>query len=150
MALPLPGPWRHGSIKQFLRNYTVNGKRYPECGSPDAGVSVDAACKMVPLVALYAGHAELQEAAEAVIRTTQNDDLSVRYGLAFARCLEKLILGETASPAAALEETVAEMQSSCITSELEAVLVGLADLPLSKVGERIRPLEALTPGAGFA
>lgn len=152
--MPLPGPWRHGSIKEFLRNYLVEGKRYPECGSPDDGLSIDAACKMVPLVALYAGRPDLLHVAETAIRATQNTDMAVRYGLAFARCLEKLIMGKTTSPAEALGDTVAELRAEdspgCIASELEDVLVGLAGLSLSQVGEHIRPPGALTPRAGFA
>ena len=34
-SMPLPGPWRHGSIKAFLKNYVVEEKKFPDCGSSD-------------------------------------------------------------------------------------------------------------------
>ena len=38
--------------------------------------------KMAPLVALYAGHPELKQMAEDVIRITQEDDCAVKAGVA--------------------------------------------------------------------
>ena len=34
-SMPLPGPWRHGSIKGFLKQYVTETKHFPECGSSD-------------------------------------------------------------------------------------------------------------------
>ena len=34
-SMPLPGPWRHGSIKGFLKQYVTEKKHFPECGSSD-------------------------------------------------------------------------------------------------------------------
>ena len=36
-GMPLPGPWRHGSVKGFLKKYVVE-KQFPKCGSADMQV----------------------------------------------------------------------------------------------------------------
>ena len=34
-SMPLSGPWRHGSVKGFLKQYVVEKKKPSECGSSD-------------------------------------------------------------------------------------------------------------------
>lgn len=85
---PIDGPWRHFSIKDFLRKYD-EGK--DETGS-ETDKQMDCVIRIVPVVALYAGRPEMLDVAEQVIRTTQNSDTSVAVGLAAARLLEFYIL----------------------------------------------------------
>ena len=46
---------------------------------------IDCVAKIAPLVAIYAGHADLLTHVEDVIRMTQNNDTAVAIGLAAAR-----------------------------------------------------------------
>lgn len=88
----LQGPWRHGSLKGFLKN-TQSGKDWPDCGSDDA--QADCFLKIIPVVCAYAGRNELAEEVVSAVRTTQNHDTAVQFGLAAARILEACILGRT-------------------------------------------------------
>lgn len=154
IQLPVPGPWRHASIKHFLRRYVTEGKRYPECGEPDESLSVDFVCKIVPLVALYAGSSELPKVAEAAIRTTQNTDGAVKYGMAFARCLEMLILGREETPAAAIKAVAQTLKvedpDGPVASHLEAVYGDFAGLSLPELGLRLKPASSSFAYAGLA
>ncbi len=87
--LPIDGPWRHGSIAQFLANVR-QGKRWPATGTRDG--SSDCFVKIVPVVAAYAGTAELLERVADVVRVTQNNRITVAYAQAAARVLEQLIM----------------------------------------------------------
>lgn len=81
-----------GSTKSFLANYKA-GKRYPNVGANDT--QANAIVHMVPLVAALAGADHMLEEVESLIRITQNTDQAVAFGLAGARVLSKVILGET-------------------------------------------------------
>jgi len=94
--LPITGRWLQGSIRGFLANIKEN-KAYPDCGSSDE--QIDECTKIAPLVALYAGKEELLDHAEVAIRTTQNTDATVAFGLAYVRILEAIILGTPVSEA---------------------------------------------------
>ena len=37
-SMPLPGPWRHGSVKGFLKHYVNEKQKFPKCGSSDEQV----------------------------------------------------------------------------------------------------------------
>mmetsp|Transcript_54437 Transcript_54437/g.158918 ORF Transcript_54437/g.158918 Transcript_54437/m.158918 type:complete len:278 (+) Transcript_54437:34-867(+) len=154
VVLPVPGPWRHGSIKHFLRRYVTEGKRYPDCGAPDESLSIDFVCKIVPLVALYAGNSELPKFTEMAIRTTQNTDGAVKYGIAFARCLELLILGREQTPAAAVAAVLASLKAeepgSDVAPHLEAVLAEFTDLSLPALAARLKPAASPNPFTGLA
>lgn len=154
VPLPVPGPWRHGSIKQFLRLYVTEGKRYPECGAPDESLSIDFVCKIVPLVAMYAGSGELPAMVDKAIRTTQNTDGAVQYGLAFAQCLVHLILGREETPSAALRTVVQSLRESdpdsAIASQLEAVLEDFSELSLPELGLVLKPASSTFRYAGLA
>merc|ERR1711871_280407 len=63
--LPIKGPWRHISIAGFLKNMK-RGKRFPDCGTDDA--QADCFVRVVPVVALYAGHPDLLEKVEEVVK----------------------------------------------------------------------------------
>eukprot|EP00439_Symbiodinium_sp_Y106_P017624 s2835_g2.t1 len=90
-SMPLPGPWRHGSVKGFLKNYVVEKKKSPDCGSNDE--QVDGCCKVAPLVALLAGEPALLPCVDTAVRVTQNTDKASAFACGFARVLEKLVLG---------------------------------------------------------
>ncbi|KAL4219271.1 hypothetical protein ACF0H5_021853 [Mactra antiquata] len=85
---PIDGPWRHFSIKDFLRN-VVEGK--DETGS-ETDKQIDCCLRIVPVVSLFAGQPDMLDKAELVIRSTQNSDTCVAIGLAAARLLEFYIL----------------------------------------------------------
>lgn len=99
---PIPGPWRHASIKGFLANYVNKGVKDPtKCGSGDE--QIDSACKVAPIVARYAGHPDMRKFAEAAVRVTQNTDVAARWGVAFADVLESIVLGQAKTVGEALE-----------------------------------------------
>lgn len=106
--LPIKGPWRHGSIDRFLRN-VARGVPYPDCGSNDG--SSDCFVKVVPVVALYAGHPQLLERVTEVCRMTQNNQHAVAFACAAARILEGIIL-EGVCGAEAVSIAVGRLQQS--------------------------------------
>ncbi|KAG7487517.1 hypothetical protein MATL_G00024390 [Megalops atlanticus] len=86
--LPIEGPWRHASLKSFLKNVDT-GKAETGC---DVDNQIDGITKLAPIVALYAGKPEMLERVEDAIRVTQNNDMCVTETLAAARFLEHYIL----------------------------------------------------------
>ncbi|KAJ0059008.1 hypothetical protein NL108_003373, partial [Boleophthalmus pectinirostris] len=81
--LPIEGPWRHASLKSFLKNL--------DAGKEITG-EIDGITKLAPVVAFYAGKPEMLEKVEDAIRVTQNYDPCVAETLAAARFLEHYIL----------------------------------------------------------
>lgn len=86
--LPIEGPWRHGSLKSFLKNVDA-GKEETGC---ETDLQIDGIAKLAPIVAFYAGKADMLEKVEEAIRVTQNNDACVAITLAAARFLEHFIL----------------------------------------------------------
>eukprot|EP00062_Callorhinchus_milii_P003458 gi/632940757/ref/XP_007885488.1/ PREDICTED: crystallin J1B-like [Callorhinchus milii] len=86
--LPVNGPWRQGSIKEFLKN--IEEGETPTGSKVDK--QMDCIAKLAPLVALYAGKEELLTKVEDAVRVTQNVDMCVALALAAARFLEYCIL----------------------------------------------------------
>ncbi|KAI4889863.1 hypothetical protein NFI96_029441 [Prochilodus magdalenae] len=86
--LPIEGPWRHASLKSFIRNVD-SGKTETGCDSDE---QIDGVAKLAPIVAFYAGQPEMLEKVEAAVRVTQNNDMCVAVTLAAARFLEHFIL----------------------------------------------------------
>ena len=122
--LPIEGPWRHGSIAGFLRN-VESGKGWPACGTRDG--SSDCFVKIVPVVAAYAGCAEMLDRVAEVVRVTQNNRVTCAYAQAAARVLERLILDGSASgvdavlaAAGALDADDSAAGGAQIADELEA------------------------------
>jgi len=62
-------------------------------------LGVRAARRLVPLVALYAGHPALPALVERCVRTTQDSHAAVAWGAAAAAILEGVILGKTVTGA---------------------------------------------------
>uniref|UniRef100_A0A3Q4BEY8 Uncharacterized protein n=1 Tax=Mola mola TaxID=94237 RepID=A0A3Q4BEY8_MOLML len=86
--LPIEGPWRHSSLKSFLKNVDA-GKEETGC---ENDCQVDGVAKLAPVVAFYAGRPEMLEKVEEAVRITQNNDACVAETLAAARFLEYFIL----------------------------------------------------------
>ncbi|KAI1891433.1 hypothetical protein AGOR_G00143770 [Albula goreensis] len=86
--LPIEGPWRHASLKSFLKNMDM-GKTETGC---DIDNQIDGIAKLAPIVAMYAGTQEMLERVEEATRVTQNNDMCVAETLAAARFLEHYIL----------------------------------------------------------
>ncbi|BFZ07849.1 hypothetical protein BsWGS_10887 [Bradybaena similaris] len=87
-SLPIYAPWRHGCIKDFLKN--LQEKKSPPGSLTDD--QIDCAIRIIPVTALYAGHPDLLVKVEEALRVLQNCDLPVAVGLALARVLEQYIL----------------------------------------------------------
>lgn len=102
--LPITGPWRHISLAGFLRN-VKQGYHYPRSGTGDA--QADCFVRIVPVVALYAGHPDLLEKVAQVVRLTQDNPPAVAVSQALARILEGIIVSGSNGPQAinrAIEE----------------------------------------------
>ena len=99
-AMPIDGPWRHGSIKGFLANLAAGKRDVPDCGSDDS--QADCLCRAVPVVCMYAGCPDLLDRVEIAVRSTQNTDEAVAYAKLAARVLEACILGRAADAAEAI------------------------------------------------
>lgn len=89
---PVPGPWIHHSIKNFIANKAA-GKAHPLGDTSDD--QADGPAKIAAVVALEAGKATMLDSVEAVTRLTQNNDKAVAYTKVFAKLLESVILGGT-------------------------------------------------------
>ena len=126
LVLPIDGKWRHGSITGYMRNVNA-GMHWPRSGTGDS--QIDSCIKIVPVVALYAGHPDMIYEVEDAIRVSQDNEDAVAFGCAFARILEACILGESGEEAVAtalesLEESdeiedgfVAKALASAVTPE---------------------------------
>lgn len=121
--LPIDGPWRHGSIAGFLGNVR-SGRSWPRTGTADC--SSDCFVKIVPVVAAYAGTAEMLARVADVVRVTQNNRVTIAYAQAAARVLEEIIL-TGASGAAAVRAATAALEADTsadgaqqLSEELEA------------------------------
>jgi len=157
-SMPLPGPWRHGSIKGFLRNYVSQDKRFPECGSSDE--QVDGCCKVAPVVALYAGHPSMLEVVDQAVRVTQNTDTAAAFACGFARVLEKLVLGTASSLPEALQAAQKDLtepgrafktaKDEEVAKQFERVLGDFSGLTHAEVGLKLKPEGAGFPLAGIA
>lgn len=86
--LPIEGPWRHASLKGFLKNMDA-GKEETGC---ENDCQIDGVAKLAPIVAFYAGKPDMLEKVEQAVRVTQNNDACVAETLAAARFLEHFIL----------------------------------------------------------
>ncbi|KAI1882683.1 hypothetical protein AGOR_G00237420 [Albula goreensis] len=86
--LPIEGPWRHASLKSFLKNVDA-GKEETGCADDN---QIDGITKLAPIVGRYAGKPEMLEKVEDAIRVTQNNDPCITETLAAARILEHYIL----------------------------------------------------------
>uniref|UniRef100_A0A3B4GKV2 Crystallin J1A-like n=1 Tax=Pundamilia nyererei TaxID=303518 RepID=A0A3B4GKV2_9CICH len=84
--LPIDGPWRHASLKSFLKN--VDAGKEETC---ENDCQIDGIAKLAPIVAFYAGQPDMLEKVEQAIRVTQNNDECVAETLA-AAFLEHFIL----------------------------------------------------------
>ncbi|AWP04556.1 putative crystallin J1A-like isoform 3 [Scophthalmus maximus] len=86
--LPIEGPWRHASLKGFLKNVDA-GKEETGC---ETDCQIDGITRLAPVVAFYAGQPDMLEKVEQAVRITQNNDECVAETLAAARLLEHFIL----------------------------------------------------------
>ncbi|PNH02820.1 histone H3 [Tetrabaena socialis] len=126
-----PEVYRNRSIKNLVTAWE-EGKRGRECGDKD-DFQANCFAKASLLVARYAGKPELRERMEAAIRVQQNNDAAVRYGLAGALILEKVVLGHT------IDEALAWAVAEGGLEEAE-----LRELVTRALGTRTAPLRELT------
>ena len=112
---PLSGPWRHGSIKDFLTNLQKGERGVPNCGS-NADSQADCFVKAIPVVCMYAGHPAMLECVEIIVRLTQNNDTAVAYAKMAARVLESCILGTAKDVQTAIQLAVSSSSSSSLSS----------------------------------
>jgi ADP-ribosylglycohydrolase len=99
--------YKDGSTKEFLKN-VASGLNYPKCGGNDT--QANAVAHMPLVVAKFAGQADLLDQVEHLIRVTQNTNDAVAFGLAGARILEAVILGD--SGIIAVKKAVTAMKSA--------------------------------------
>jgi hypothetical protein len=78
LVLPIDGKWRHGSITGYMRNVN-SGMHWPRCGTSDS--QIDSCVKIVPVVAMYAGHEDMLLEVEDAIRVSQDNEDAVAFGL---------------------------------------------------------------------
>lgn len=156
-SMPLPGPWRHGSIKGFLKQYVTEKKQYPECGSTDE--QVDGVCKVAPVVALLAGDPSMLPTVDTAVRVVQNTDKAAAFACGFARVLEKLVLGTPTVQEAIAAATKDLMDPSRsfqttldqeVAQNLERVLGELSHLSHADAGKTLKPEAVAFPFAGLS
>jgi len=153
-TMPLPGPWRHGSVKGFLKNYLNEGKRFPECGSDDE--QVDGCCKVAPLVALFSGQPDMLAQVDQAIRVSQNTDTAAGYACGFARVLEKLVLGLAPTLEEALSQAEVDLRDPArsfknpkddeVAANLARVVRDFAGQAHGNVGMMLKPESGSTFG----
>ncbi|WP_286222511.1 ADP-ribosylglycohydrolase family protein [Marinobacter apostichopi] len=76
---------------------TIDGQLLPESGADD--MQLPAVSKLPPLVACYAGQADLMTQVEAAVRVTNHNDDAVAWARCAARLLESVFLGKPLSEA---------------------------------------------------
>eukprot|EP00112_Aurelia_sp_Birch-Aquarium-sp1_P019847 Seg5.3 transcript_id=Seg5.3/GoldUCD/mRNA.D3Y31 product="Crystallin J1C" protein_id=Seg5.3/GoldUCD/D3Y31 len=103
--MPITGPWRHKSIKDFLKHFDEGGE---ETGSQE-DTQIDSVTRIAPIVALYAGKKEMLSKVEQMVRVTQNNDIPVAFAQAAARILEYYILNGDKQDA--LEHVMKELKN---------------------------------------
>jgi len=121
--LPIKGPWRHISIAGFLKNIK-RGRHYPNCGTDDA--QADCFVRIVPVVALYAGHPDLLEKVAQAVRLTQNNPPAVAVAQAFATILEDIIITGS-SGLTAIGKAIYSFSKPSNRSKLEGFFGRVAD-----------------------
>lgn len=103
---PIKTPWRHASIKSFLKNYSE--------GAEITGIEdnqMDCVINMISVVALYAGRPEMLDKVEEIISVTQNSDINVAVAFTAARLLEYFILHGKTPGLDALNSILEEMKN---------------------------------------
>ncbi|XP_013382274.1 crystallin J1A-like [Lingula anatina] len=120
--LPIDGPWRNGSIKEFIKNYQ-EGK---EKTGKEKDAQADGHSKVAPIVALYAGRPELRTMVEEIVRVTQDDNTPVEYAIAGALLLEEYILNGGGSSAV---EKLLSMDISDTVKEQVKIALAAKDKP---------------------
>merc|ERR1712125_86653 len=110
-------------------------------------MGVDGCCKVAPLVALYAGTADLLPMVEQAVRVTQNTNTAVAFACGFARILESLMLGSTSSVGEACAEARSALRdpsrrfSTALDDQVEAALrfvEEFATVPPSELGGKLQ------------
>ncbi|KAF5832232.1 hypothetical protein DUNSADRAFT_11961 [Dunaliella salina] len=94
-----PNSYRNKSIRSFIAAYD-EGKRGIACGDTTDS-QANCFTKVPILVAKYAGRPECMAKVEEAIRVQQNNDQAVRHGLAAAKIMEKVMLGDSIDAALA-------------------------------------------------
>ncbi|OWF44538.1 crystallin J1A-like [Mizuhopecten yessoensis] len=119
-TFPIKGPWRHFSVKEFLVNHKAGNE---QTGSPTDD-QIDGVVRIVPVVAMYAGHPDMLNMAEEVIRVTQESDFTVVVALCAARILEHFILNGPSDQV--LEAVIKQMEDPhrANPQELDRAMVG--------------------------
>lgn len=107
-TVPINGPWRHGTLDAFARNYEACGAAY-KAEANDA--SVDALIRALP-PAVVAGVAGIDPdpAVKVAVELTQTNATALAHAKAFARALAAVVQG-TYSPSEALAAEAAHLES---------------------------------------
>ncbi|XP_062584255.1 crystallin J1B-like [Saccostrea cucullata] len=118
---PINTPWRHASIKSFLKNYSE--------GAEITGIEdnqMDCVINMISVVALYAGRPEMLDKVEEIISVTQNSDINVAVAFTAARLLEYFILHGKTPGLDALNSVLEEMKNPQRRSpqDLDKAMIG--------------------------
>ncbi|XP_071097526.1 crystallin J1C-like [Haliotis cracherodii] len=114
-AKRLKGPYRNGSVREFLQKYS-EGKT--NTGS-DTDDQMDCVIRSIPVVALYAGKADMLQKVEDFVKISHNTPVAVSCALSSARLLEYYII-HGKSPDA-VEQTASKL-SDDQAGKLRAVL----------------------------
>eukprot|EP00730_Choanoeca_flexa_P010174 TRINITY_DN1630_c0_g1_i2.p1 TRINITY_DN1630_c0_g1~~TRINITY_DN1630_c0_g1_i2.p1 ORF type:complete len:461 (+),score=112.89 TRINITY_DN1630_c0_g1_i2:89-1471(+) len=96
--------YRDASCKGFLRNWAL-GLKPPHSGAHDK--QINCCTRLAPLLAMYAGHPELDQVVEQCTRVTQNTQAAVAWATLGTRVLEKILLGQL--PTQATKDAVDEL-----------------------------------------
>lgn len=129
-VLPIDGPWRHSSLKAFIRNVDAGKEETGKCcryqassvndccvvtavciQGCDVDCQIDGITKLAPVVAAFAGKPEMLEKVEKAVRVTQNNDMCVAVTLAAARSGGQVLPGKESC-----ELPVRLTLCSCLTS----------------------------------
>ena len=115
------GCYQDGSTKGFVKN-VAEGKHWTLCGADDT--QADAMPHAMIVVALMAGHPKMLETCGTIIRVTQNTEKAVAYGTAYARIMEKIVLGSATSGLDAVQAAIKELEdpSRCCKTLYDAEL----------------------------
>lgn len=104
---------------------------YPDCGADDA--QANAFWKTIVTMTRYVGAKEYQEKVEEAIRTHQNHDEAVEYGLSLAKMLNDVIVNGVDVKTAISNGAVGELSQQAIDKALSSAIASKEEASMDQV-----------------
>ena len=108
---PIQGKWRNFLLRRFSNMY-AEGKEVEDMLEEDMNVDPDNIPRLVPLVALLAGKANMLETAYDAAAQLQKSDLMLTSVMAACRLVEQYILDGASADVMSLEKVIEDLKKT--------------------------------------